>query len=97
MVGGGVHGKVVGIAHIIITGVGLIITVFHVFILMWTRAGEDTTEIIVGMDTGGTMIGFLTDDFSRTGRAGVILDTGKGKGPGASRAISLVRNDRCRN
>jgi hypothetical protein len=34
MVGGGAHGKVVGIARIIITGVGLIITMFQVFILM---------------------------------------------------------------
>jgi hypothetical protein len=34
MAGGGVYGKVVGIAHIIITGVGLIMTEFQVFILM---------------------------------------------------------------
>jgi hypothetical protein len=34
MAGGGVHGKVVGIAHIIMTGVGVIITMFQVFILM---------------------------------------------------------------
>jgi hypothetical protein len=34
MVGGGAHGKVDGIAHIIITGVGLILTLSQVFILM---------------------------------------------------------------
>jgi hypothetical protein len=34
MVGGGVRGKVVGIAHGIITGAGVIMKVFHVFILM---------------------------------------------------------------
>jgi hypothetical protein len=34
MVGGGGYGKVVGIAHIIITGVGLIMTMFRDFILM---------------------------------------------------------------
>ena len=34
MVGGGVYGKVVGIAHIIITGAGVIITMYPVFILM---------------------------------------------------------------
>ena len=34
MVGGGVFGKVVGIAHVIITGAGVIITMFQVFILM---------------------------------------------------------------
>jgi hypothetical protein len=34
MVGGGVHGKVGGIAHIIMTEAGVIITMFQVFILM---------------------------------------------------------------
>jgi hypothetical protein len=34
MAGGGVFGRVVGIARIIITGVGLIMTEFQVFILM---------------------------------------------------------------
>jgi hypothetical protein len=34
MVGGGVYGKVVGIAHIFITGVGLIMMMFRVFIFM---------------------------------------------------------------
>ena len=33
-VGGGVYGKDIGIAHIIITGVGVIIAMFPVFILM---------------------------------------------------------------
>jgi hypothetical protein len=34
MAGGGVHGKVVGIVHVIMTGVGFITTMFQVFILM---------------------------------------------------------------
>jgi len=34
MAGGGVYGTVIGIAHIIITGDGLIIALFQVFILM---------------------------------------------------------------
>jgi hypothetical protein len=34
MAGGGAYGKVVGIARIIMTGVGTIITEFQVFILM---------------------------------------------------------------
>jgi hypothetical protein len=33
-VGGGGYGKAIGIAHIIITGVGAIIAMFPVFILM---------------------------------------------------------------
>ena len=97
MVGGGVHGKGVGIARIIIIGVGFIITMFQVFILMWTRGGEDTTENIIGMDTGGTINGFLTNDVDRTGRAGKIIGIGKGEEPGASRAIDLNRNNRDRN
>jgi hypothetical protein len=34
MVGGGVHGTVVGIVHIFMTGAGVIMTMFQVFILM---------------------------------------------------------------
>jgi hypothetical protein len=34
MAGGGAYGTVVGIAHIIMTGAGVIITLFQVFILM---------------------------------------------------------------
>ena len=97
MAGGGVHGKGVGIARIIITGVGFIITAFQVFIMMWTRGGEDTTENIIGTVTDGTMNGFLTNDVDRTGRGGIIIDIGKGKEPGASRAINLNRNNRDRN
>lgn len=97
MVGGGVYGKVVGIAHIIITGVGLITTMSQVSILMLIQVGEDTTETIIGTDTGGTMNGFLTDDFNRTGRAGIIIDIGKGKEPGASRGINPDRTNRARN
>jgi hypothetical protein len=97
MVGGGVHGKVVGIAHIIMTGVGLIITMFQPFILMSTQGGEDTTETIIGTDTGGTINGFLTENFNGTGIAGIIIDIGKSKGPGMSKSINLDRNNRERN
>jgi len=97
MAGGGVHGKVAGIAHIIITGAGVIIAMFQVFILMLIRVGEDTTETIIGTGTSGTMNGFLTNDFIRTGRAGKMIDIGKGKEPGASRAINLDHKNRDRN
>ena len=82
MAGGGVHGKVVGIAHIIITGVGLIITMFQVFIMMWTQVGEDTTETVIGTATDGTTGGSLTNDFNGTGSAGKMTGIGKGKEPG---------------
>jgi hypothetical protein len=97
MVGGGVYGKGVGIAHIIITGVGVFITTFQVFILMLTRVGEDITETIIGTVTGGTMNGFLTNNFNGTGRGGTRIDIGKGKELGASRAINLDHNIRYRN
>jgi hypothetical protein len=43
------------------------------------------------------MNGFLTNDFKRTGRAGIIIDIGKGKELGASRDINLDHNNRDRN
>jgi hypothetical protein len=43
------------------------------------------------------MNGFLTSDFTVTGRTGTIIDIGKGKEPGVSRAINLDRNNRDRN
>ena len=98
MVGGGVHGEVVGIAHVITTGVGLIMTMSRVFILMWTPVGEGTTEIIIGTGIGGTMNGFLTNDLKRTGRAGKIIDVGKSEElRGESRTINLGHNTRDRS
>ena len=43
------------------------------------------------------MNGFLTNDFNRIGRAGKMIDVGKGEELGASRAINLDHNDRDRN
>jgi hypothetical protein len=97
VVGGGGHGKDVGIAHIITTGAGLITTMPQVFILMLTPIGESTTESIIGTDIIGIMNGFLTNAFNRTGRAGITIDIGKGKEPGACRAINLNRNNIGRN
>ena len=97
MVGGGGHGKDVGIGHIITTGAGLITTMPQVFILMLTPIGESTTGSIIGTDIIGIMNEFLTNDFNKTGRAGVTIDIGKGKEPGASRVITLDRNNRGRN
>jgi hypothetical protein len=97
MVGGGVHGKVAGIVHVIMTGDGLIMTMFQVFILMSTQVGEDTTETIIGATTGGTTNEFLTGDSSRTGRAGMINDIGEGKEVGVSRTIEFHHNNKSRN
>jgi hypothetical protein len=64
---------------------------------MLTQVGEDTTEIVIGMDTDGTMNGFLTNDFNRTGGAGKMIDIGKGKELGVSGTISLDHNNKGRN
>jgi hypothetical protein len=42
------------------------------------------------------MNGFLTNDFNRTGRAGKMIDVGKGEELGVSKAINLDRNNRDR-
>ena len=49
------------------------------------------------MDTDGIMKGFLTDDFNRTGRAGKVIDIGKGGELGVSRIIYLDHNNTDRN
>ena len=70
---------------------------FQVFILMWIQVGEATSETIIGTGTGGIMNGFLTNNFNGTGRAGKMIDVGKGKELGASRTINLDHNNRYRN
>src|SRR5512139_4092270 len=52
---------------------------------------------MTGMGTRGTMNGFLTTGFNRTGGAGIPIDTGKGKELGASRTIDLDQRERERN
>ncbi len=89
MAGGGVHGKVVGIAHVIMTEAGLIMTMFQDSILMLTQVGEDTIETMTGMDIDGTMNGFLTNDFIRTGTAGTIIVIGRGEELGVLRTIEI--------
>ena len=97
MVGGGVRGKVAGIAPIIMTGAGVITTASPGSILMWTPVGEDTTETIIGVGIGGTMNVFPSDGFDRTGVPGITSGIGKGEGTGASRTIDLGRNGREKN
>jgi len=97
MAGGGAPGKVAGIVHAIITGVGFITAVYQVSILMLTRVGEDTTENATGTDTGGIMNEFPSGGFDKTGRAGAAVDIGKGVILGVSRAISLDRYRKDRN
>jgi hypothetical protein len=39
---------------------------------------------------------YSTNNFNRTGRAGIMIDIGKSKEPGASRVISLDHHNRDR-
>jgi hypothetical protein len=94
--GGGVHGKVDGIALVITIGVGPITVMFRPFIMTWTRGGEDFTGTVIGTDTGGTMSVFRLDDFKRTGGVGMTIDIGEGNEPGASGTINRGRDNRGR-
>jgi hypothetical protein len=89
MVGGGVCGKAVGIAHIIMTEVGVIMTVFQDSISMYTQVGEGTIETIIGTDIDGITNGFLTADFKRTGRPGKKIAIGKDEELGTLRNIEI--------
>jgi hypothetical protein len=51
---------------------------------------------MIGMAIGGTMRGFHTNDFNKTGRNGIMTDIGKGMEPGAYRAINPDQNSRGR-
>lgn len=97
MAGGGGSGKAIGIAHIIMTGAGVTMTVSRASTMMWTRSGEGTTVAIIGAGTGGTMNGFPANDFTRTGGAGTILVIGKDKEPGVSKAINHDHHSRDRS
>ena len=43
------------------------------------------------------MNAFLTEDFNKIGRAGIMIDVGKGEELGASRSINLDHNNRDRD
>jgi hypothetical protein len=82
--GGGVHGKGAGTAHITMTEVGLITSVFLFFIEMFPGIGETITGIICGEDIVGTISGYLMEKCSIIGRVGKETSIGKNKTTGAS-------------
>ena len=88
MVGGIVRGKVGGIDHVIMTGVGFIIDIPQNFIMISTPGGGNTTEIVIGMGIGGSINGFLITIFKRVGKAGRIIAIGKEKKNGTSKDIT---------
>ena len=85
VVGGGVHGKVVGIAHGTIAQVGLTIEAFHLFIHEYPQVGGMITGIVVGKGIPGTSNQYLTINFSNTGAAGKRTGIGKSNKHGVSR------------
>jgi hypothetical protein len=97
MAGGGVHGRVAGIAHGIIAEAGVIMGVFQPSIMTLTQSGEYTTGTVTGTGTRGTMNGLITDISTRTGSSGTTIDIGKGKECGEFKAISPDHNNRDRN
>ncbi len=94
MASGGVYGKAVGIAQLIMIGTGSTTTLFQGSILTSILIGGLTTTITVGTDTIGITSGFLINDFSRTGRVGKGTDLGEDKGPGVFRDIHLEQKDK---
>ena len=97
MAGGGVYGTVAGIAHIITTGVGVIMIVSQFSISISTQVGGDIIETITGKDAGGATNVFPISDFIGTGKAGKMIDVGKGEEPGASLTINIHHKNRGRN
>jgi hypothetical protein len=56
MVGGGAHGKVVGIAHAAMIEDGVSIRVFHLGMQEYILVGEIITDVICGEDTDGIIV-----------------------------------------
>jgi hypothetical protein len=85
MVGGGVRGEGVGIAHGTIVQVGSIIKAFHLFMQGYPQVGGMTTGIIVGEGINGTTNEYLTNNFNRTGAAGERAGIGRSNKLGVSK------------
>lgn len=94
MVGGGVSGKDIGIAHKTTILVGVTIKAFHLFIHGYPHTGGMTTRIIAGKGINGTTNGYLTKRFSKTGRAGKRTSIGRRNKPGVSRVYTPRGTDK---
>jgi hypothetical protein len=91
MVGGGVPGKVAGIAHGTTTKGGPTIIEFHLFTHGYPQAGEMTTGIIAGTGMSGTTNEYLTNKFKKIGRAGNKTGIGRSNRRGESRVCRPER------
>jgi len=77
--GGGVPGRDGGTAPITTTEAGPIINTNRISTDIFLRAGEMTTEIIIGKDTGGITDAFPIRKFNATGTDGKETDIGNNK------------------
>jgi hypothetical protein len=97
MVGGGVRGKDVGIAHGTTTQVGPTIKGFPLFMQGYPQAGGMTTGIIVGEGIRGTINEYLINKFNKTGRAGKRTSIGRSNKLGVSKVCNPERGSRDNN
>jgi hypothetical protein len=88
MVGGGVRGKDVGIAHDTTTQVGPTIETFHLFIEGYHQVGGTTIGSIVGEGINGTTNEYPTNKSNGTGATGKRADIGRSKILGVSKVWS---------
>jgi hypothetical protein len=91
MVGGGAHGKDVGIDRGTMIQGGPTITKFHLFIDKYPQAGGMTTGSIIGKAINGTINEYLTKTLNRPGRPGKRVSIGRSKKVGVSRVINTKR------
>ena len=98
MAGGGVRGKVAGIAHGTTTLVGTTMEEPQNFIVRYRQVGGIITGIAVGVASNGTISEYLSASFKITGEPGKITGIGSGKIPGeCNNARNIGRSAHSRN
>jgi len=85
MVGGGVHGRVAGIAHGIMIRDGGIIAASRLFMLKYLLVGGMNTETVVGGAINGMLSRYPIIKSNRIGMAGKRIDIGNNNKIGESR------------
>lgn len=86
MVGGGVHGKGVGINRGIMIQAGSAVKQFRLFINKFLQAGGMITRSTIGKGINGTTSGYRINKFNKTGTAGKRINIGRHSNIGVSRA-----------
>ena len=97
MVGGGVHGRVAGTAHGIMTRAGGIIAASRPFMLKYLLVGGMNTETVVGGAINGMLSGYPIIRSNRIGMAGKRIDIGSSSRIGGSRIYNPEADRRNRH